>query len=174
MKKLNLLATVAVLTLGFMVTSSPANAEATQATQNFVKNAAIGSQFEILSSRMALEKSQNPTVKQFAQKMIEDHTKADSQLKTTLPSSSAGLASMPSTLDSKHQQVLDRLKAVSGSTFDQEYLKAQMDAHQHAVTIFQDYATNGDDPVLKNFSTQTLPVLKQHQEHVTQLNATLS
>jgi putative membrane protein len=64
---------------------------------------------------------------------------------------------LPSALDSEHQQMLDDLKAKSGKDFDQSY-----DQMQDAVALFTAYAKQGDDPELKKWAAKTLPNLERH------------
>lgn len=142
----------------------------TKVTENFVKNATVSGKFEIESSRVALEKSQNAEVKEFAQTMIDDHIRADQELKSTIPQSSASMVALPEGLDNKHQKMLDKLQNASANDFDDEYIKAQKAAHKEAVSLFSSYAKKGDDAALKDFAGKTLPVLEAHQEHVKHLD----
>ena len=137
---------------------------------DFVKNASIANQFEIDSSKLALEKSQNADVKAFAQKMIDDHTKAGNDLKAALPKSGVDKAYLRDVLDDKHQGMMKDLKDEAGNDFDNEYVSKQVAAHDEAVTLFQDYSEDGENAVLKDFATKTLPTLKMHQDHVNKLD----
>lgn len=146
-----------------------ANDKPSATTHEFVKNAAISSSFEIASSKLALEKSKNAAVKEFAQKMIADHSAADKKLKATLATEGLSPALAPATLDEKHQKIYDDLKMAKN--FDAEYISAQTDAHAEAVSLFTDYSTKGDNASLKSFAKETLPTLKQHKEHVEELKS---
>jgi putative membrane protein len=70
-------------------------------------------------------------------------------------------ASVPSTLDSSHQKMLDKL---SGSDFNKQYKRDQVSAHKDAVSLFLRYAKGGDDAALKDWAGKTLPHLEQHLE----------
>lgn len=132
----------------------------------FVTKATISNQFEIESSRIALEKSQSAEVKDLARQMIDDHTKAGNELEAALPKSTVKPEQAPKALDDKHRKIIDRLNAASGKDFDKEYLNAQHDAHKEAVSLFSAYARHGEDPVLKDFAAKTLPTLEKHKDHV--------
>lgn len=138
-------------------------------TQDFVRNAAIANEFEIESSKVALDKSQNDGVKEFAQRMVDDHTDAGQKFKKALQSAKTQV-SPPTSLDDRHQRLLNRLKSLSGKRFDQQYVSAQTDAHKEAVDLFSGYAQHGKDPALKEFAAQTLPTLQDHLKHVQQLS----
>lgn len=147
----------------------PAEA-ASRSSNNFVKHASIGSTFEIQSSELALEKSENEAVKEFAERMVEDHSKAAEDLKKALESSDADSSYMGGGLDDKHQKQLDKLQNLSGAAFDKRYIDAQIVAHNEAVDLFGNYARNGKDRALQAFAAQTLPTLKEHQAHVRELS----
>ena len=140
-------------------------------TEEFVKNASISNEFEIETSKLALDKSQNKDVKRFAQHMVDDHNQSSHKLETVLESSKTGLRS-ENQLDKKHQMIMDKLQNLSKDDFNNEYISAQTDAHKvEAVDLFSSYSKHGDDPQLKNFATSTLPVLQEHLKSVKELKS---
>lgn len=154
--------------------SFPASAAtSSSASQTFVQKATIGNQFEILSSQVALDRSQNDDIRQFAQDMIQDHEKAGQDMKAALTQAkkeNSRLKEPSKQLDSKHKQILQDLKAApAGDSFDREYTKAQIDAHNETLALFRDYSENGDNTALKNFATATVPTLEAHKQHVDEL-----
>ncbi len=149
------------------VTPMAANA---MTAQNFVQKASIANQFEIESSKLAMDKAQNDDVKSFAEDMVKDHERTGEKLTDLLSVSESNLK--PATnLDSKHQKLLQKLKATSATNFDRQYVAIQTDAHKEAVGLFSDYAQSGEDRALKNFAKGTLPTLRDHLQHVQNLNA---
>lgn len=141
---------------------------AATSSASFVKTASVANMFEIESSRVALEKSQDQNIKNFAQEMINDHSKTGDNLKATLQS--ANIDAQPSTtLDTAHQKKLNDLKNATGADFDRKYVQMQEDAHKEAVTLFQGYAQNGDNVDLKQFASDTLPTLEQHKSQIDSL-----
>ena len=69
---------------------------------------------------------------------------------------------LPATLDSEHQKMLDDLNAKSGKDFDTSYDQIQVKAHRDAVALFEAYARSGEDSELKTWAGKTLPSLKEH------------
>lgn len=136
----------------------------------FVQMAGMAGMFEVESSRIALQKSQNQQVKDFAQQMITDHTKANEQLKSVVQSPGVK-ATVPQALDSKHQKMIDQLNAASGAEFDTKYIKMQLEGHKGAVALFTNYAKSGDNKDLKSFASETLPTLQHHLKMVQSLSA---
>lgn len=127
--------------------------------EKFVKEAAMGGLAEVQLGKLAEEKASSPAVKQFAQRMVQDHTKANDQLKQV--AGKEGVA-VPSSLDSKHQKRVDKLSKLSGSEFDKAYIKDQLKDHKNDVSDFKDEANYGTKPGVKNFASETLPTLEQH------------
>ena len=131
-------------------------------TQDFVKQATVGTVFEIESSKLALKKSHDKDIKSFAQHMIDDHTKAGKDMKVALKKSNIKPA--PMKLDTTHAKILNDLKATSAKNFDAKYVAEQTSAHDETIALFTNYSEQGNDPALKDFATNTLPTLDQHKQ----------
>jgi len=141
----------------------------TETATAFVPAAASSNTFEIRSSRLALDRTQSPPVRQFATRMIEDHTAAGRQM--TAAASAAGITPPAEPLMPRHREMLDELRTSSDAEFDGRYIEMQTAAHEEAVTLFSAYADGGDVPALQSFARATLPTLRQHYEHVQRLEA---
>jgi len=140
----------------------------TPTTQDFLTQAAQSDMFEIQSSQMALN-SANPATKDFAQKMIADHTKTTTELKSALGKGEAP-ATLPTAMGTLQQGMLDKLKGLRGPDFDKQYYTDQVTAHQNAVSLFQRYGNGGTDAGLKRWATTTAPVLEHHLQMAQNLN----
>jgi putative membrane protein len=163
----HLLSAAAVMTIAATpLVAQTASTSVSKASQTFMTKAGIGGLFEVETSKVAASKASRDDVKSFAQKMIEDHGRANTELQLI---ASRTRASIPSKLDEKHQAELGKLDAKSGAAFDKAYLDAQTRAHKDAVALFQDYSRSGDHPDLKSFAAKTLPVIQGHQTHLQQI-----
>jgi|SRR5580704_5958933 putative membrane protein len=146
-------------------TNRPGFPEDDQQTQTkidekrFVKDALLGGMTEVELGKVALEKASSDPVKQFAQKMIDDHSKANEDLKQL---ASKENINVPDSLDSKHQSRVEKLSKLSGADFDRAYIKDQLKDHQQDVQEFQQEAQRGSDSDVKSFASKTLPVLEEH------------
>uniref|UniRef100_UPI001E5C2DEA DUF4142 domain-containing protein n=1 Tax=Microvirga roseola TaxID=2883126 RepID=UPI001E5C2DEA len=138
---------------------------------DFVNRAAVSNMFEIESSRLAQQRSQNDRVRQFAQRMIQDHTQATERLQSVVQNIDG--VSVPSNLDQQHQQMLRTLQSASGQGFDRAYVQMQVTAHRNAVNLFQQYAQNGDNQQLQQFAQQTVPTLREHLQSIQQIQNAL-
>jgi putative membrane protein len=130
-------------------------------TDGFVTNATIANMYEIEAAKMALQRSKTAKVKEVAQKILDDHTKAGEEMKAA----AAGMT-MPTALDERRQGMIDNLKGAADADFDRVYLDQQNAAHMEAVTLFGTYADHGDNAALKAFATKTKPALEMHLQMV--------
>ena len=96
-------------------------------TPTFVQQAVVGNLFEVESSMLALDRSQNATVKTFAKSMVDDHSAAGVKLADAVDQ--AKQARPPLKLDARHQAILDDLAAKKGADFDKLYVEAHHKAH---------------------------------------------
>ena len=93
----------------------------------FVRDIALKNEAAIQLSRLAVEKTANPEIKSFAQRMIDDHGAAEGKLKSAV---SGQAIEWPTELDNKHKETADELSQKQGVDFDRDYLKAMVDSHQ--------------------------------------------
>jgi putative membrane protein len=138
---------------------------AADSAQSFVNKAAVGGMFEVQSSELAKKMSKDPDVQKFADMMITDHGKANTELATL--AKQEGLE-VPAKLDKQHAAKLESLQK-AGSQFDTPYIKAQLEGHQTTVKLFERYSKAGDNKALQSFAAKTLPTLRMHLDAVEQL-----
>jgi putative membrane protein len=138
--------------------------------KKFVKDSALGGMTEVELGKLAAQKASNDAVKQFGQRMVDDHSKANDQLKQIAGKSNL---EVPAALDSKHQSRVDKLAKLSGPEFDKAYVKDQLKDHERDVDDFKSEAQNGSDANVKQFAMETLPTLQQHLSAVKDLKKTI-
>ncbi len=144
----------------------PSTAQLKMASQDgaipatFVKKAAQAGMTEVQLGKIAASKSQDDKVKQFAERMVSDHSKANEELASI--AKQKGLT-VPTSLDTEHQSMVQSLNSKSGKAFDSAYAEHMNAAHAEAVALFQG-AVTGSDPELASFAKQTLPTLEQHKQ----------
>lgn len=131
------------------------------AAQDFVNNAASGGMFEVQSSELALERSQNAGIQGFAQQMVADHTPNNEELKTI--AEAEGLT-VPTEIMGPMAEHMEAVQAAEGEAFDAAYAEHQVAAHETAVELYQGYAEGGDNDALKAYAEKSLPVLQKHLE----------
>jgi len=136
--------------------------------RNFMNNAALGGMFEVQESKAAVEKTATDGIKKFANHMINDHTAANKELAKL---ASDKTVTIPNELGKKQQKQIDDLNQLSGTDFDKQYVKDQLDAHKDAVKLFQKEIDDGQDTDVKQFATRTLPTLQHHLAMVEALDS---
>ncbi len=129
------------------------------ADHTFVMKAAEGGLAEVELGKLATGKATNDQVKQFAQKMVDDHSKANDELKSLAQSKNITL---PTDLNSKDKALHDRLSKLSGPEFDRAYMQAMLKDHHEDVTEFRTESKSGSDPDVKQWAAKTLPTLESH------------
>lgn len=129
--------------------------------KKFMSTAASGGMAEVEMARLALEKSQNDAVKQYAQKMIDDHTAAGEELKALASSKGVMLPSGP---DAKSMALMAKMRNASGMEFDMMYVKeAGVKAHEKMEKLFMKQSmARGGDADAKAFAAKTLPTVQMH------------
>ena len=180
MKKTILLGTMLVLSIGVTGVMAQDNMGSSDkmsmkmkanADSKFMMTLATGGMNEIGLSQTALSKSTNDDVKQYAQKMIDDHTMAGDELKSLAESKNVTL---PMAMDSKHMALNQKLSAMSGSSFDMDYLKAMVSDHEKTVALLQKEASSGKDADAKAFASKLLPTVQGHLEMAKSMMSSMS
>jgi putative membrane protein len=126
----------------------------------FTKKAALDGMTEVELGKLALQKSKDSRVRQFAQRMVTDHGKANEALATLAKSRNL---EVPTELDAEHQAMVQKLSGKNGSAFDSAYSEHMVKAHANAVALF-DGASSSNDAEVAAFAKQTLPTLKEHKQ----------
>ena len=129
------------------------------ADRAFAREAAQGGLAEVDLGNLTKEKASNGDVKQFGDKMVTDHSKANDELKSLAEQKSITL---PSSVAAKDKATEARLSKLSGDSFDKAYMRDMVADHEHDVAAFRKEAKSGKDADLKAFASKTLPTLEDH------------
>jgi putative membrane protein len=152
-------------------TGQPAPEGSNTQDKLFVRQAALGGQAEVELSKIAQKKASNESVREFANRMVEVHSKSNQQLLRT----GRGLnPELPKNLDPEHQTVRNELQKASDRDFDLAYISAQIQDHQRTANLLQWHISTGQNEALKKYSMETLPEVMDHLEHAKQNFAMLT
>jgi len=135
----------------------------------FIKGGLEGGLTEIKASQLAKKNSTNPRIISFASMMINDHTKAGTELKNI---EAAKMVDAHDTISMEHQQKIAALAAQSGAAFDKAYIEMMIADHEKAIELFTE-ATNNTSNLIQNFSRKTLPVIQMHLDSAKAIRAAL-
>ena len=138
--------------------------------KDFVNKVAMSGMTEVELGQLALTKTSNEDVKAFAQRMIDDHSKGNEELKTL--AASKGIT-LPAALGAKENKLKDDLSKLSADKFDSGYISHMVDAHDRNVALFEKEASKGKDAETKAWAEQKLPTLKEHQKMARDIAAKL-
>ena len=131
----------------------------------FVTKAAQDGMTEVELGKIALKKSENPQVREFAQRMVTDHGKANQELAAL--ARSKGIDA-PKDLDAEHNAMVKALDSQHAASFDAEYSRHMNMDHTKAISLFE-AASKSSDPDLAGFAKKTLPTLKEHKQMASKL-----
>ena len=161
----NLFFRAVLLTAGL---ASASVASAASPDSAFVKEAAAGGVAEVDRGKLAQEKASNAQVKQFGSRMVQDHSKANDELKQV-----AGVkgVQLPAGPDAKAQAEMKKMQGLSGSAFDKHYMDHMVADHKQDIAAFEKEAKSGKDPEVKAFAEKSLPTLKEHLQLAQQAQA---
>ena len=192
MKKLSLMAMIAMASLSFQACNNAAkdskeSADSVNAVKDttttgatgiavdekdakFATDVANGGMAEVALGKVASEKATNAQVKEFAAMMVMDHGKANEELMAIAKTKNITLPVAP---DADHQKMAADISAKSGAEFDKAYVDAMVDGHKKTVSLLEDGSKNCKDTELMAFATKTLPVVKAHLAKIEAIQSSL-
>jgi putative membrane protein len=158
---------MAFVSLGFAMA---ALADVSADDRKFVENAAKGGMAEVELGKVATARGSSMQVRQFGQRLVNEHRKANEELKRLAKGKGIEL---PAALDAKHRQDVEELKKKDAKKFDREYLEMMVKDHRKDVAEFQKAAKGAKDPDIKAFASKSLPIMKDHLQLALEWKAAL-
>lgn len=138
----------------------------------YVPNAAMGDMYEIMSSDIALERSQNAGVRELATMLKADHTQASTSFKATVAGMTPPME-VPTALDQRRQGLIDNLRSAGAADFDRVFLDQQIAAHNEALTLHRGFSDNTDAAPLAAHARTVVPKIEGHLRMAEELKAGL-
>lgn len=136
------------------------------ADKESLRKALEGSTAEVQLGQLAQQKSQSEVVKQFGQKMVDDHTKLGDQIKPIAQQLGVKEPKGPS---EKDNQLMAKLEALSGPQFDEAYIQAMVKDHKQDLKEFKNEAQSAQDPNVTQAAQQGAGVISQHLQLIEQI-----
>jgi putative membrane protein len=152
------------------VTTNAQSAALNPDDRAFVEKAAAGGKAEVELGQLAQEKAQNEQVKQFAQRMVTDHSQANGEL---VSMGDKMQLTLPTELDKDSQDLKNKLSKLNGAKFDKEYMKAMVDDHQKDMQEFEKAAGSAVNSDVKTFASKTSAVIRQHLDMAKSIESSL-
>ncbi len=138
--------------------------------QVFLKKAIEGSHGELDAAQMALKKSQNDQVKQFAQKMVDDHTAMLNDLHQV---EQGQTLKYQDTASPAAKRMAAKLRLLKGAAFDKAYVDGMVKDHEGDVQDFTKEVETGKNDAIKGAAEKSLPTIKEHLQMVQGLQKTI-
>jgi putative membrane protein len=139
--------------------------------KKFVKKVARASTNEVALSQLADGHALSPDVKSFAQMMITDHTKANTDLGALATTKGIDISKA---VAAGNTDDISSLSSKSGADFDKAYAKLMVSAHKGAVELFKDEIATGQDPDVVAFAKKYVDTLSMHLDHAVALEKTVN
>lgn len=137
-----------------------ARGELGRTDRDFIHDAAQSGLAEIAKGRLALQRTRDPRVRDYAQHLVQDHQEANARLAQIAQAKGVGLPTAPG---ARQQKALRDLQHASGREFDGRFLRQMVDDHQQAIDQFgHEVKGRHQAAELKEFAQQVLPKLEQH------------
>jgi len=127
--------------------------------RHFTMSVSAGGMAEVTIARLALQNAVDASVRDFAQRMIDDHSKANHELGQLAAREGDPISTR---IDLKHASVLHQLSRLSGSDFDRAYMRAMVKDHTEVAAALRRASGMLADPSLRDWTTQTLPTVEDH------------
>ncbi len=143
----------------FLLLAAGALSCANPDSTKFSSAAAQGGLTEVELGRLAVQRGSNPAVKSFGQRMIEDHSRANDELKSIASKKSITLLT---DMNSDQKAMMDKLSKLSGTDFDKEYMSDMVKDHEADAKEFENQANKGTDADIKAFAAKMLPIIQRH------------
>ena len=128
-------------------------------SSKFANNAAQGGMAEVELGRLATQRAGDASVREFGARMVADHSRANSELKSIAAQKGMQL---PGEISSDQKSEVEKLSKMSGAEFDKEYMSMMLKDHETDVKDFDTQSKEGNDAEIKAFAAKTLPTLQQH------------
>jgi putative membrane protein len=148
-----------------MATGIPA-APLTATDTRFVNKFLEDNMAVVEASQLALQRSQDQNIRNYAQKMINDHTAAG---QTLMPIASRHDITGPTALSQGHQRMLARLNELNGAAFDRAYIDGMIRTQDETIKDLDNETVHGQSQVINVWVMNTRPVLLQHNEIALQI-----
>lgn len=131
----------------------------------YVQMAGASDLYEIQSSQLVMQTTQDADLRRFAEMMIEHHTMTTQTVMRA--AQAAGMGPPPPALDAPKADMIRRLQTAQGAARDALYVEQQVMAHQQALTLHTSYSRGGDTPQLKTAATAAVPIVARHYNEIT-------
>lgn len=131
------------------------------ADNKFILLAGLSNSSETETAKIAVSKTADSLVLSFAQQMLSEHTRAQSDLKTM--SAIVGFT-VKDTIDTAHTTTVTLLNTLTGRAFDSAYIHTQLSHHQGTIIFYTDEIKNGRQMNVQAYANTNLQNIRLHYQ----------
>lgn len=131
---------------------------------NVVAHLATGDSLEIAISQLGVSRAQNTAVRDFAQRMVNEHSAhRQATIQAATQNGIAPIMAVPDTADAMiAARMMNRLSSTpAGPTFDRRLMRAEVMMHEHMLRELNAIRPQATGAALQ-LVDQTIPVVRQH------------
>src|SRR5712691_1854844 len=143
-------------------TAATSTAPLNAADKDFATKAAEGGMMEVELGQLAAAKATSNDVKDFGNRMVLDHRKANDALKSL---------TLPTQPGADEKKTSNDLSMKNGKDFDKAYISDMIKDHEKDAKEFEKATKDVQDPDLKSWASKTLPVVQDHLKMAKQIAA---
>lgn len=171
-----ILASIAVAAVSTATAEDKASASAPNDAQ-IAMIVVVADTVDVNYGKLAVEKTRNQAVKEFAETMVRDHSavndKAIALVKKLGVTPEASDTS--ESLESNGKKELAKLKALTGAAFDKAYVDNEVSYHEAVIGLLdKTLIPNTRNAELKSLLESGRPIFVAHLEHAKKLRASLN
>jgi putative membrane protein len=155
---------MALMAVGLLVPRVNAATTVSMADKDFILAAAQGGMTEVKLGELASRNGMRDDVKAFGQRMVKDHSAINDDLKALATQKDVTL---PDSLDAKHQGMVDKMAALTGSEFDDAYIAGMIKDHKMDAKEFKAESAATQDADIKSFLDKSIPIVDEHLKRIT-------
>lgn len=138
--------------------------------ETFVRETAQSGQMEVEMARLGIDRAQDEQVRQFAQTLVNDHTKVNQELKDI---ATGQRITVPTDAPRTARSHVDELSRLTGQEFDRKFISLMVEGHQKSIQRFEQESRSGRNGAVREFATRTLPTLRDHLSRAQELQQRL-
>lgn len=149
-------------------TASQSSNKLSWGDRRFVSKAAEEGHTEHQIAELAAQRAMSSEVKSYAEKLVQDHEKVNSELKSLASQKNVDLD-----VDDDKDRAYKRLNKQSGSEFDQEFVEHMIDAHEKDIKMYEKAASDAKDPAVRSFASKNVASLREHLQQAQSIRQSL-
>lgn len=128
--------------------------------QQFVDFAAQTDMVEANLGQLAQNVSDSQPIKDYGQMLTTDHTNDYTQLNAAAQQANLNV---PNAIDAEHNKaIIGPFQKLKGGAFDHRFVAEMISGHTKAIEVYKKEAADAQNPVIKSYAEQALPVLQKH------------